>query len=143
VRARTAIALAAVGSGAPSTIITLGRRGDLLASTRAAGTLVLSDSAPPALRLVAGTCAHGAISTFWGALLWRLLPARHTVLLGGLAGLAVAIFDLGVIGRRYPAIRRLPRGPQLADHVAFGVIIGACRTIVHGGADPAGTLAAL
>ncbi|MEO5575375.1 MAG: hypothetical protein ABIR67_00420 [Gaiellaceae bacterium] len=41
---------------------------------------------------------------------------------GALAGLAIAVLDLGVVGRRFPRIGELPLLPQLADHVAFGAI---------------------
>jgi hypothetical protein len=40
------------------------------------------------------------------------------------AGLGIAALDLGVIGRRIPAIRALPQGRQWADHVAFGLTVG-------------------
>jgi hypothetical protein len=49
----------------------------------------------------------------------------------GLAGgAAIAALDLGLlahgpIGRRWPLIRALPVGPQVADHLAFGAIAGA------------------
>jgi hypothetical protein len=44
--------------------------------------------------------------------------------LGAASGLAIAALDLGVIGRRVPAIRRLPLAPQLADHALFGAVVG-------------------
>lgn len=53
------------------------------------------------------------------------LPRRWTVAWGAFAGLAIGVLDLGVAARRFPAIAALPRGPQLADHVAFGSIVGA------------------
>jgi hypothetical protein len=34
----------------------------------------------------------------------------------------MGLVGVGVIGRRFPAIRDLPFGLQLADNVAFGVI---------------------
>jgi hypothetical protein len=49
----------------------------------------------------------------------------------GLAGgAAIAAVDLGLLahgpmGRRWPLIRALPVGPQVADHLAFGAIPGA------------------
>ena len=42
-----------------------------------------------------------------------------------------AALDLGVVARRYPAIRALPQGPQWADHLLFGAVVGrlaACRS---------------
>jgi hypothetical protein len=43
---------------------------------------------------------------------------------GALGGLAIAFVDMGVVGRRYPAIASLPQAPQWADHVAFGAVLG-------------------
>jgi hypothetical protein len=34
----------------------------------------------------------------------------------------MGLIGAGVVGRRFPAIRELPFGPQLADNVAFGII---------------------
>lgn len=119
---------AAVGSGAPSTVVTILRGGELLESTRAAGTLLVGAAAAPTPRLAAGAIAHVAISAFWGTVVWRALPDRHTIVWGAAAGLGIAALDLGLVARRFPAIRRLPSGPQVADHVAFGVIIGWCRS---------------
>jgi hypothetical protein len=55
----------------------------------------------------------------------RVLPSRHRIATGALAGAAIAALDLGVIARRYPAIHALPQAPQLADHVLFGGTVGA------------------
>jgi len=44
---------------------------------------------------------------------------------GRLGGLGIAALDLGIAQRRFPAIAALPRAPQVADHVAFGAIVGA------------------
>ena len=69
--------------------------------------------------------AHGAISLGWGVVLAAVLPRRRTVVWGALAGLAVAGLDLGVLARRWPRIRALPTLPQVADHIAFGTLVGA------------------
>jgi hypothetical protein len=37
---------------------------------------------------------------------------------------AIAALDLGFIGRRLPAIRWLAIAPQVADHLAFGMVVG-------------------
>jgi len=42
-----------------------------------------------------------------------------------MAGLAIAATDLSIADARFPAIAVLPRGPQVADHVAFGALVGA------------------
>jgi hypothetical protein len=100
--------------------------GDVLASTRAAGTLLPGRRDRPGV--VAGVVAHGVITVAWVSLLAgatrrrRLGPWR-----GALAGAGIAALDLGVIApRRAPAIAALPQLPQWADHVAFGALVGAC-----------------
>jgi hypothetical protein len=119
-------AVAAVLSGGPSTVHALASGGSPLDAVEAAGTLLLPDDAPPSVRAAAGVVAHGAISLGWGVVLAAVLPRRRTVVWGALAGLAIAGLDLGVIGRRrWPRIRALPLGPQVADHVAFGALVGA------------------
>ena len=121
----TAVVAGAV-SGLPSTTITVARGGDLLASTRAAGSLLGKPT------VVRGLVAHSAISLFWATVLARLLPARRTVAWGAAAGLGIAAFDLGVVARRYPRIASLPRLPQWLDHVAFGAVAGAVLSRVRG-----------
>ncbi|MBW3611003.1 MAG: hypothetical protein M3N37_03865 [Actinomycetota bacterium] len=112
-------------SGLPSTAWALLRDGDPLVAARAAGTLVLSPTAGPTALLVAGAGAHTVISFAWAMLLALALPRRRTTLAGAAAGLGIAALDLGVVGRRYPAVRALPPLPQVADHLAFGAVIGA------------------
>ncbi len=120
-----AAAVAAVFSGVPSTVWNLVTGTSVLDSTEAAGTLLLRrDSSRPRL-VIAGGAAHIAISLWWAQVLTRILPRRHTILAGAAAGAAIAAFDLGVVGRRYPAIRALPSAPQLADHLAFGALVAA------------------
>jgi hypothetical protein len=41
------------------------------------------------------------------------------------AGLAIAALDLSIARRRHSAIDALPTGAQVADHVAFGALVGA------------------
>jgi hypothetical protein len=108
-------AVGAVLSGAPSTAITAATRGDLLKSTRAVG----------AGSVVAGGAAHVGISLGWGVVLSALLPHRRAVLAGATAGVFIAALDLGVIGRRIPAVRALDWRPQLLDHLAYGAVVGA------------------
>jgi hypothetical protein len=106
-------AVAGLLSGLPSTL--LSRRP--IETTRAAGTLLGAPSLPR------GVAAHAALSLGWGAVLVAVLPRRPALSCGAVAGLAIAALDLGVIGRRYPAIRALPGAPQVADHVAYGVTV--------------------
>ena len=103
-------------SGGPSTVITLARGQNLLDSTRAAGTLLGKRS------LVRGGVAHVLITLFWTAVLTALLPKRRPVVEGLTAGAAIAALDLGVVGRRFPEIGALDPGPQVLDHLAYGVV---------------------
>ncbi len=89
----------------------------MLEATRAAGTLLGAPTLPRA------AVAHGVISLWWTAVLARLLPRRRRVVVGAAAGVGIAVLDLEVIGRRFPAVRALPKLPQYLDHVAFGVVV--------------------
>jgi hypothetical protein len=111
---------AAVLSGLPSISVTVARGDDVIASTRAIGSMV---SAEPARQVPAGAFLHVAISLGWAVVLALLLPRRRPVVEGMLAGAAIAALDLGAIGRRIPKIRALPQSPQWADHLAYGVIV--------------------
>ena len=117
--------VAALISGVPSTAHAVATGRDPLAATKAAGSLLVGDDAPPAVRLAAAVPVHLALSWFWGALLVRRLPRANRALSGAAAGLAIAAVDLGAVGRRRPAIRGLPLAPQLADHALFGAVVGA------------------
>lgn len=118
--------LAAVLSGAPSTAHALASRTDSLEATLAAGSLLLPGEERRARLLLAAVPVHVAISLAWGVALALVLPRRRTVALGdALAGVAIAALDVGLVGRRVPRIRELPIGPQVADHVAFGIVVGA------------------
>jgi hypothetical protein len=82
--------------------------------------------------LLAGGVAHVVLSLGWGTVL--AVAVRRTslspVIVGLAGGAAIAAIDLGLLahgpaGRRWPLIRALPVGPQVADHLAFGAIAGA------------------
>ncbi|PRY31619.1 hypothetical protein [Umezawaea tangerina] len=120
-RGPRAAAVAGVLSGAPSTLHALATGGDVLAATRAAGTL-LPGGRPGTAR---GAVAHVVLTAGWTAVLAAVHGRRPFGALGGAAaGLAIAVLDLEVVGRRYPAVRALPRWPQYADHLAFGALVG-------------------
>jgi hypothetical protein len=120
-----ATAVAAVLGGAPSTLAVSGRERELRSvvgyvrdATRAAGTLV-----PPGRPgFVRGALVHAGISALCGELLARTLPERHATAWGAGAGLTLGMINVGLIGRRFPAVAALPLVPQLADHVAFGAV---------------------
>ncbi len=122
-------------SGAPSTLHALATGRDPLAATLAAGALLAGERSRPAVRLAAAVPVHLALSLGWAALLARVLPKRRTVAWGAAAGLAIAVLDLGLVGRRHRSIRALPLAPQVADHVLFGAIVGA--TLARTDACPA------
>jgi hypothetical protein len=116
---------AALLSGVPSTAHALATGRDPLEASLAAGSLLVPRERRRVRLLVAAVPAHVAISLAWACVLAVVLPRRRTTLAGAAAGLAIAAFDLGVVGRRFLRIRALPLGPQLADHVAFGAVVGA------------------
>ncbi|WIX92706.1 hypothetical protein [Amycolatopsis sp. DG1A-15b] len=117
-------AVAAVVSGIPSTVHALFTRADVLAATKAAGTLLPGRRHRPGV--AAGLIAHVVVSAAWTGVLAAI--ARHHRLGGGggaVAGLVIAALDLGIAARAYPAVRALPRGPQILDHLVFGAVTGA------------------
>jgi len=128
--ARSTVVAAVVAgtlSGGPSTVWTIAHGGDVLASTRAAGTLLVPATAAPRAQLAGGALAHAALSTGWAAVLLAALPRRGGVTAGAAAGLAIGLLDLHLARRLAPAIAALPRGAQLADHAAFGALVAVVR----------------
>jgi len=68
--------------------------------------------------------AHALVSVAWAAVLAVMLPRRRAAAAGTAAGAVIAAIDLGVVGRRIPASRDLPVASQVADHLAFGALVG-------------------
>jgi len=111
----------AVLSGVPSTAVALWRGEDVLDGARAAGRMVLPRETRTPVLLAAAVPVHLALSLGWAA----VLDAVGAGPLRGLAaGMGIAALDLGVIGRRIPAIRELPQPRQWADHAAYGLVVG-------------------
>ncbi|WP_245805200.1 hypothetical protein [Amycolatopsis australiensis] len=108
-------------SGLPSTTHALLTGRDVLAATRAAGTLLPGRRDRPGV--AAGLVAHVVVSAAWTAVL--AATGRRGAGRGAVAGLAIAALDLGIAHRAYPAVRALPRLPQLLDHLVFGAVTGA------------------
>lgn len=123
--------VAAVVSGAPSTVRALLTRTDQLAPTLAAGSLLLPDETRPARLVAAAGVVHGALSLGWAVVLDAGLPRRDPVVAGTVAGLGIAALDLGLVGRRLPRIRALPPWPQIADHVAYAVTVAVVLARRH------------
>ncbi len=116
---------AAILSGLPSTVHALLRRQDPLEGALAAGTLLLPEERRAARLLPAATIVHLTLSIGWAAVLTRVLPERRLPRSATLAGLGIAALDLGLIGRRFPAIRALSPGPQVADHLVYAWTVAA------------------
>lgn len=112
-------------SGAPSTITALVKRNDPLEATLAAGTILLPREQRRGRLLVAAAVVHGLLSIGWALVLSAVLPRRGTIRWAPTAGLAIALLDLGIIGRHFERIRALPTLPQVADHLAYAVTVGA------------------
>jgi hypothetical protein len=122
-----ALVAGCVGSllaGVPSTTWALVRGDDVLEGARAAGAIVLPHEQRTHVLLAAAVPVHLALSLGWAAVLTKTLPRGREPATGALAGVAIAALDLGVIGRRIPAIRALAQPPQWADHVAYGLTVG-------------------
>jgi hypothetical protein len=112
-------------SGVPSTAWTLLRGESLLDGVLAAGSVALPGERRTAPLVAAAAPVHLALSLGWAAVLAAAVP-RGRELPGSVAGaLAIAALDLGVVARRFPRIRALPQGRQWADHVAYGLAVGA------------------
>jgi hypothetical protein len=121
--------VASAFSGVPSTVHALLTGGDVLGSTRAAASVLGGTG------VIRGALAHLGVSAFWTVVLTAVdrrwpLDART----GAVAGAVIAVVDLEVVGRRFPAVRDLHRAAQWADHVAFGALVGAVlrSTVDHG-----------
>lgn len=115
--------IAAVLSGAPSTFYSAATTGDVFEATRAAGAMVLPNEERSLPLLAAAIPVHVGLSLGWALCMVKVLPRKYTVLWGAAFGAAIAAFDLGVVGHRIPAIGALPQAPQVADHVAFGLVV--------------------
>lgn len=117
-------AVAWASSGLPSTLHGVAAGRDLLAPVRAAGTLVLAPERSGPTLVAAGAVVHTGLTLGWATLLALNLPERGTVPAGAVAGLLIAVVDLGGVGRRHPAVAALPVAPQVADHLVFGAVVG-------------------
>jgi hypothetical protein len=133
-------------SGVPSTVHAVLAGEDPLEPSLAAGTLLLPRESRRGLLLAAAVPAHLLLSFGWALVLTATLPRRRTILVAPIAGLGIAALDLGVVGRRFPRIRALPVLPQIADHLAYAVVVAAVlerrRALTAGRVEPTYSLAA-
>ncbi len=112
-------------SGVPSTAYALATGRSPSEGALAAGTILLPGERRAAPLLASATAAHLALSLGWAAVLARALPRGRRLRWAPAAAGAIAALDLGVIGRRLPAIRALAPGPQVADHLAYALAVAA------------------
>jgi hypothetical protein len=130
-------AAGAILSAVPSTAWTLLRGESVLDAATAAGTILLPRERRTLPLVAAAVPVHLALSLGWAAALSAAVP-RGRELGGALVGaLAIAALDLGLVARRFPRIRALPQGRQWADHLAYGLAVGAVlrrRRLRRGGA---------
>lgn len=117
--------VAAALSGVPSTVYALARRDDVLEGALAAGSILLPRARRRVPLLAAATAVHLSLSLGWAAVLAALLPRGRELRWSWLAGLAIAALDLGIAARRFPRIRALALGPQVADHLAYAATVAA------------------
>jgi hypothetical protein len=115
---------AALLSGIPSTLHAWFTGADVMEATRAAGAMLIPASSGDRELVLAAALVHIAVSAFWTAILVPVLPPRHTAAWAILALAGVAVLDLRVIGQLFPEILALDFWPQLADHLAFGAVLG-------------------
>ena len=117
--------VATLVSGIPSTVHAWLTGGDVTEATRAAGAMLIpASSGLPALILAAGL-VHIAVSFFWTAILVRLLPRRHVLAWVAVAALVIGFVDLRLIAPVFfPEVAALRPGPQMADHLMWGVSLG-------------------
>jgi hypothetical protein len=125
--------VAAIVSGAPSTVDAVLTGGRVLDGALAAGSIVLPREKRPIRLLLAAGPVHLALSLGWALVLAAALPSRRPIAAGALAGLGIAALDLGIIGRHFDRIRALPLGPQIADHLAYGIAVGAVLRVRRSG----------
>lgn len=116
--------IGALLSGVPSTVHAVLSGADPLEGARAAGTLVLRHEERTPVLLVAATGVHLGLSVGWALVLDRLLAPGRAGRWSAPAALGIAALDLGLVGRRFPRIRALPLLPQIADHLAYGWVVG-------------------
>ena len=118
--------MATVFSGLPSTLHALATGADPMEATRAAGRMLLPHATDPAILFAAAAVVHPAVSLFWTLVFAVLLPAAHVTWWAIAGAAAVGLLDLRVIAPSlFPAVAALPFWPQLADHLAWGALLGA------------------
>ena len=119
-----ACVVAGLGSGIPSTAWALATGGDPMEATWAAGRMLRPGWEPGAPLFAAAAVVHGTMCVVWTAVLTRFLPGGRELPAGIAAGLGIAVLDLGIAQGFFPSVAALATGPQVADHLAFGGLVG-------------------
>ena len=118
--------MATVFSGLPSTVYAFATGADPMGPTRAAGRMLLPHATGTGTLFAAAALVHPAVSLFWTAVFGGVLPRRHVAAWATAGAAAVALLDLRLIAPAlFPAVAALPFWPQLADHLAWGALLGA------------------
>jgi hypothetical protein len=117
-------AAATILSGIPSTAYAIWAGRDVWEAMRAAGAMLIPADSSALNLLWAAALVHCSVSFFWAAVLVLTLPRRRVVLSSVLAGAAIGLFDLKVMGRFFPEVQALHFGSQMADHVMWGLCLG-------------------
>lgn len=116
---------ATILSGIPSTIYAAWAGRSVLEAMRAAGAMLIPAASSDLKLFWAAALVHGAVSFFWAALLVLFLPRQKPILSSLLAGVAIGLFDLRVMGRFFPEVQALHFASQMADHLMWGFCLGA------------------
>lgn len=117
--------VATLFSGLPSTLHAFFTRADPLEATRAAAAMWGGAAGDLPHVLFNAALVHGGVSFFWAVVLSTLLPARWTVWWAVAAAAVIALIDLKLIAPVFfPAVAALAFGPQLLDHLMWGLCLG-------------------
>ncbi|MCK5405944.1 MAG: hypothetical protein KAJ37_00760 [Candidatus Krumholzibacteria bacterium] len=118
--------LAGLVGGFPSTLHAIASGGNWLESINAIAAIANAEGLSFGWRVSVAAAIHFTISFVWASALIAILPQRRTLLWASAAGAVVAVVDLLILAPvLIPEIAALPFWPQLADHVVWGVTVGA------------------
>ncbi|MDB5811943.1 MAG: hypothetical protein JWN94_4065 [Betaproteobacteria bacterium] len=117
--------MATLFSGVPSTLFFIITGVDLWPPIQAVGEMVLPSSSEPSQIFIAAALVHGTVSVFWTLVVARILPVKHAPAYAIAASALIAVIDLRVIAPVFfPAVAALSFWPQVADHLAWGLLLG-------------------
>jgi hypothetical protein len=123
--ARAAI-LAGFAGGIPSTLYAIASGGDWLESMNAVAAIVNAENPSIVWRVSVAAAIHFTISFVFASTLLAILPHRRTLLWASACGAVIAVIDLLLLAPiLFHEIAAPSFWPQLADHVVWGVVVGA------------------